>query len=151
MLSESNNTQNTVDTLIPVSKNFLKKTLVKNEATQKANRELLHICKQALAKQAEKSIDIKKQKQMIEYNKKLKDELYKKTQKIKMLELTKEKQNKVEIKAEDIKNTEFENLIKNYNIIKKILLNPINNKKELLSLYKNIPDSNIDIYNIMIQ
>jgi hypothetical protein len=160
MISESDNTQYTIDTLVPVSKNFLKKTLIKNEATKKANRELLNICRQALVKQAEKfkAIDKDKQKNIEEYNKKLKEELYEKTQKIKLLKIfnenkkinaEKQKIQQIQIDEKINSNNDFIELKKQHEFIKKILLNPLDNKKEVLSVYKNIPDSNIDIFNIM--
>lgn len=164
MISESDNTQYTIDTLVPVSKNFLKKTIIKNEATKKANKELINICKQALAKQAEKikAVEKEKQKNIEEYNRKLKEELYEKTQKINLLKAINENKKKYKEKQEEKKKLQQENLnnkIKQnadfiemenqYEFIKKILLNPLNNKKELLKIYKDIPDSNIDIYNIM--
>jgi hypothetical protein len=153
--------------MVPVSKNFLKKTLIKNEAAKKANKELLNICKQALAKQAEKFkiIDINRQKEIDEYNKNLKDELYEKTQKINLLKMLNEKKKhdiEKKIKLENIKkmhineklnsNVKYIELQNQHEIIKKIIYEPINKKKELLSLYRDIPDENlnIDIYNIMI-
>lgn len=165
MISESDNTQYTVDTLIPISKNFLKKTLIKNDATKKANKELLNICKQALAKQAEKfKIQAEKLKIMdMNKHRELKDELYEKTQKINLLKMLNEKkkenkinfENKVKIekKIKLNSNAEYIDLEKQHNVIKKIIYEPINKKKELLMLYKDIPNENInlniDIYNIM--
>jgi hypothetical protein len=57
----NSNTQCTNDTLIPVSKNFFKKTLVKNEAIKRANKELLDLYNIAINKKPE-IIEIEKVK-----------------------------------------------------------------------------------------
>lgn len=174
MNSESNNTQYTVDTLVPVSKNFLKKTLIKHEATKKANKELIELCKKSLAKKNFEGGSNELNKEIIEKNKILEKELYEKNKKIEILKFLNKrniqqnnmKENKIKnnmnynktileeniLEENIIKDIKYIEAEKQYNFIKKILLEPIKIKKDVLMIYKDINDINslnIDIYNIL--
>lgn len=161
MNSESNNTQYTIDTLVPVSKNFLKKTLIRHEATKKANKELIELCKKSLAKNTNR--ENKENQEILEKNKILEKELYEKNKKIEILNfLNKKKINNNTMNNDTIKNNiildenikrdeKYIKAEKQYNFIKKTLLESIRLKKEILKIYKDVDDNslNIDIYNII--
>lgn len=169
MNSESNNTQYTVDTLVPVSKNFLKKTLIKHEATKKANKELIELCMKSLAKRKFEGGTNEINKEIIEKNKILERELYEKNKKIEILKFLNDKnknninksnkniiKNNINFDREILENNilkdeKYIEAEKKYNFIKKILLEPIKLKKDILDIYKDINDNtvNIDIYNIL--
>jgi hypothetical protein len=51
---DTHDTQYTIDTIIPISKNYLKKTLIKSEAANRANQEMIKLYKDAFLKQKNK-------------------------------------------------------------------------------------------------
>ncbi len=163
--SNSNNTQYTHDTMVPVSKNFLKKTLIKNEAQQKARDEIIELYQKALEKK-------NTQKKQIEYVKKEPSltEQYKIFERIKFekdieREIIKTKNEKKleiikKIEDEKIKSLqnfeEYKNYEKECNLWDKIYIKMMNNKKIKALMYKDIiefdqtnKDINIDIYNFI--
>jgi hypothetical protein len=162
----SNNTQYTVDTMIPVSKNFLKKTLIKNDATKKASNEMIELYKKALNKKP-KVIEhikyIKKEPSMTEQY-----HIFEKIKLTKQLELQKIKEREERIlqkqKEEELKkmiilqqSEEYKKYEKEGELIRKCFIEPVKKKKETIRMYKNIldvdPDNEqikISAYNLLI-
>jgi hypothetical protein len=97
-ITSDSNIQYTNDTVIPVSKNFLKKTLVKNEAIKRANKELLDLYNIAINKKPEVKIEEKEKIKYVEIKKKptLSEQynIYKKINKEKIKEENKNKKYK---------------------------------------------------------
>jgi hypothetical protein len=161
--NKSDMTQYTNDTLIPISKKFLTKTLIKNEAIKKANKELLDLYNIAINKkpeivEIEKVKYIKKEPTLSEkYNiyEKINAEINAKAEK------TKKKEERLDfVKYKELQNNEiYKEYKKDYDLLNKIYFSNIRKKKKILRHYakaidmnKNKDDDNlkIQIYDIII-
>jgi hypothetical protein len=142
------NSQYTNDTIIPISKNFLKKTLIKNEAEKKAYKELLDLYKVALEKKPPVEV-IEKVIEKVQYVKvnPTKAEKYniyeniKQKNEMKKIEMEKNKKKREELLninyARELEKEEnYQNIVKEHDLLKKIYFDPINKKKKILEKYK---------------
>jgi hypothetical protein len=154
--SQSNsNAQYTNDTLVPVSKNFLKKTLIKNEAIKRANKELLDLYNIAINKKPE-VIEIEKVKyikkeptlsERYEIFEKINAEKEKKNQKNKEHEKKKkERKEQIEIeKFNELQHCEkYQEYKKEHELFSNIFLDSIKKKKKILKHYANAMDADKD-------
>jgi hypothetical protein len=159
-------TQNTNDTLIPVSKNFLKKTLIKNEAIKKANKELLDLYNIAVNKKP-KIVEIEKVKYItkdptlsekydiyekinaeINATKELKNKKNKELeQKIKKRKEQIEFENYKELQNNEI----YKDIKKDSDLLNRVYFDSIRKKKKILKHYADAMDKDIDNANLKIQ
>lgn len=164
----NSNAQYTNDTLVPVSKNFLKKTLIKNEAIKRANKELLDLYNIAINKKPE-VIEIEKVKyvkkeptlsERYEIFSKINAEKEKKNQKNKERE-KKNRERKEQIEKEkfhELQNCEkYQEYKKDHELFSSVFLDSIKKKKKILKHYADVMntdmnnnDLNIQVYDIII-
>jgi hypothetical protein len=158
----NSNVQYTNDTLIPVSKNFLKKTLIKNEAIKRANKELLDLYNIAINKKPE-IIEIEKVKfikkeptlsEKYEIFEKINAEREIKNKKnIEHAEKIKKRKEKIELeKFQEIQNCEKYQEYKNdYDLLNRIYFDSLRKKKKILKHYANAMDKDPNNDNLKIQ
>jgi len=149
MESESNGTGTvyTIDTIVPISKNFLKKQMIEKETMKKVNDELIGMCKMA----AEKN-KLVRHKLIAELNEKKREigKIKEEEEKLKREEKMREIIQRGDM--EQLKNSKIYNEAqKNYDLLKVAYFDEMNNKKEILKIYNDIETDavNIDIYDII--
>lgn len=157
----NSNAQYTNDTLVPVSKNFLKKTLIKNEAIKRANKELLDLYNIAINKKPE-VIEIEK----VKYVKKEptlseRYEIFSKINAKNEIMKQKNKERKEQIEKEkyhELQNCEkYQEYKKDHELFSSVFLDSIKKKKKILKHYADVMntdmnnnDLNIQVYDIII-
>lgn len=151
--SSNGDTQYTNDTLVQVSKNFLKKTLIKNEAIKRANKELLDLYNVATEKKPEEIITYIQKDPTLSEKYKIFKEINDREELKKIIREKKRKEHEEKIKnlakKKEIEESQmlrdceaYKKCEKDYDLFKKIYLNPMQKKRKILSHYADIMDKN---------